>query len=536
MSSFDTEVIISGGGPVGMTLALELASHGVRSILLERNATTTRHPKMDLTNGRSMELFRKLGISEDLRAVGVSADAPLDIVWASHATGKVLCRFAYPTPNASRELARVSNDGTGTREPSMRVSQIILEPVLKKHVDASDLIDVRFGWEFTGLSQDSEGVTAIIREGASGKEDQVRALYLAGCDGGGSRVRESVGIPLQGEFGIADAFMVHFHSTDYDALAKFGIAYHLQTGSGTLIAQDGKEIWTLQAIAPADSDPDELMRQFAGRDFDYEILVANPWKPHMVLAERYREGRVMIAGDAAHQFIPTGGYGMNTGIGDAVGLGWMLSAIVRGWGGPDLLDAYEAERRKVAARNLQEAGKHAQVRSEISAAILDAQSKCDIEADENAEQRSSLSRYIAKAGNAENESWGIEHGYSYHSSPVIFPDGSEPPDFDPLRAPPSTVPGSRLPSLYLQEGEALYDLLGRGFTLIAINRVDVTDVEEAAGRLPFEVLRLEGEPVLDLLQAKLLLVRPDHHVAWRGDVAPAQWSQIFSHVLGHAKE
>jgi len=534
MPSFDTEVIIAGGGPVGMTLALELASHGVRSILLERNSTTTRHPKMDLTNGRSMELFRKLGISDDLRTVGVSPDAPLDIVWATSATGQVLCRFRYPTPNAAREMMRVLNDGTGTREPSMRVSQIILEPVLKTHIDANALIDVRFGWEFTGLSQDSEGVTASIRNGASGQEEQIRAAYLAGCDGGASRVRESVGIKLEGEFGIADAFMVHFRSTDYEVLAKFGIAYHLQSGGGTLIAQDGKEIWTLQAIAPPDSDPDELMRRFAGRDFDYEILVANPWRPHMVLAERYREGRVLLAGDAAHQFIPTGGYGMNTGIGDAVGLGWMLSAVIKGWGGSDLLDAYQFERRKIAVRNLEEAGRHAQVRGEIAFAIQEAQSTCDLDAAENAEKMLDLSRYIANAGNAENESWGIEHGYSYYGSPVIVPDGSKPPEFDPLKSPPNTVPGSRLPCLYLQQGSAVYDLLGRGFTLIVIGNGDVTDVTDAADGLPFNVLRLDDEPALDHFQAKMILVRPDHHVAWRGDVAPESWSPIFTQALARA--
>lgn len=208
MPEYDTEVLIAGGGPVGMTLALELARHGVRSLLVERNATTTTHPKMDLTNGRSMELFRRLGIVDKLRAVGVPASEPLDIVWATSPLGHVLHRFAYPSPLASAEIARLANDGTGTREPAMRVSQIVLEPVLKREIDASPLVDVRFGWTYSALEQDAEGVTATIADSRTGEERRVRARFLAGCDGGGSKVRRDLGIALEGQHAIAQAFMV----------------------------------------------------------------------------------------------------------------------------------------------------------------------------------------------------------------------------------------------------------------------------------------------------------------------------------------
>ncbi|EPR15189.1 FAD-monooxygenase [Sphingobium indicum IP26] len=536
MPGIQTEVLIAGGGPVGMSLALELAHHGVRSVLLERNPTTTTHPKMDLTNGRSMELFRRLGVADKLRAAGVPASEPLDVVWATSGSGSILHRFAYAAPDAAREAARVRNDGTDTLEPAMRVSQIVLEPVLKKLVDANPLVDVRFGWAYEAFEQDAEGVTATIRNGGTGETASIRALYLAGCDGGGSRVRRDAGIDLEGMHAIGEAYMVHFRSTDHQALAKFGIAYHLQTAHGTLIAQNGHDIWTLQTLAPPDSDPDELLRNFMGRSFDYEILVANPWTPHMVVANRLRNGRIFLAGDAAHQVIPTGGYGMNTGIGDAVDLGWKLAAAVKGWGGEALLESYEVERLAIARRNREAAQRHLEVRLAIINLFLEAQAEGDLEGAEASERRLELGRRIAELGNAENESWGIEHGYRYRS-PVICSDGPE-LALDPMRAAPTTFPGSRLPSLHLADGRPLFDLLGPEFTLIATGQANIGGFEAAAAAagVPVTVVRLDREPVLDLLERPLLLVRPDQHVAWRGVAAPDDWASILATVTGRAGE
>lgn len=531
----DADIFIAGGGPVGMTLALELAHHGVRSVLVERNPATTRHPKMDLTNGRSMELFRRLGIADDLRAVGVPASEPLDIVWATKATGYVLHRFAYLSPDGARDKARVANDGTDTLEPGMRVSQIILEPVLKAKIDANPFVDVRFGWAFESFEQDADGVNVVIRNSASGETQRVRTQYLAGCDGGGSKVREQAGIALEGQFAIASAYMIHFRSTAYDVLAKFGIAYHLQTGLGTIIAQNGKDIWTLQSIAPADSNPDDLLRQLVGEDFDYEILVSNPWTPHMVLAERYREGRVFLAGDAAHQVIPTGGYGMNTGVGDAVDLGWKLAAVVKGWGGKALLDSYEWERHKIGAQNRAQAMQHMQVRIAITEAITAAQAEGDLDGAGAAPRRVALGKKIAALGNAENECWGIEHGYSYYGSPVVCAEEGYELSFDPLRCRPSTAPGSRFPNYYLASGTPLLDLLGPDLTLLAIGDVSITDAAATAERLgiPLSVVRLEEEPILERLEANLILVRPDQHVAWRGVAATSpDWSGILGRISG----
>ena len=525
----ETPVLIAGGGPVGMTLALELASHGVRSMLVERNASTTRHPKMDLTNGRSMELFRRLGLVERLRAAGVPPDHPFDIVWATSATGRVLHRFAYPSANQRRAEVRASNDGTQTLEPPMRVSQIVIEPVLKEAIDANPRVDVRFGWAFESLEQGADGVSAVIRSSASGEAERVHCAYLAGCDGGGSTVRAALGIGLEGQLRIANAYMVHFRSRAHDVLSRFGRLWHLQTGRGTVISQDGFDIWTLQAIPlpdgdPASFDPAELLRAWAGCDFDFEILVANPWTPHQVIADRYVDGRVALAGDSAHQVIPTGGYGMNTGIGDAVDLGWKLAALLNGWGGPRLLQSYEAERRPIALQNRAAAQRHAEVRFAITALIAEG-------ANEKAE---TLGAKVAALGNAENECWGIEHGYRYEASPVICHESSPPPPFDPQVCTPTTWPGARLPHLWLSDGSALYDHLGPDLTLLALGGADPGAFAQAAeqARVPLAVVPLAADPALKLLERRLLLVRPDHHVAWRGDQAPADCRAVIDHVRG----
>lgn len=546
----DAPVLIAGGGPVGMTLALALSQHGVPAILVERNPTTTKSPKMDITNGRSMELFRRLGIVDRLRAVGVSSDEPLDVVWATRLTGHILHRFHYMSPNEKQAQIRALNDGSQTLEPPMRVSQIVIEPVLKAAIDESPLIDVRFGWAFEALEQDADGVTATIRSSETGAQDRVRCQYLAGCDGGSSRVRRAVGIEMEGRFGVAKVFMVHFKSRAHDILSRFGTIFHFQTGTGTMIAQNAIDTWTLQSrlppeIDPATIDPAAWLRRWVGQDFEFEILVANPWSPHLVIADRYIEGRVILAGDAAHQVIPSGGYGMNTGIGDAVDLGWKLGAVVNGWGGPALLKSYEGERRQIGLQNRAAAQRHSDVRAAIGQLIVAAEIEAELDSPAAADRRKELGDKIAALGNAENESWGIEHGYRYDDSPVIWPAeaGETPPPFDPLVCTPTTWPGARLPSLFLKDGRALYDLLGPMFTLLVIGDEDTHDFRQAASalRVPLAVVQLEPEPTLDLLERKLLLVRPDHHVAWRGVASPVDCHAVIARVCGrdeacHGKE
>ncbi|MCA0246448.1 MAG: FAD-dependent monooxygenase [Proteobacteria bacterium] len=508
-------VLIAGGGPVGMTLARTLAFHGVRCLLVERNPSTTRHPKMDITNGRSMELFRRLGLADKLRAVAVPEANNFDVSWitslARDAGGRELHRFRYPSVVEKRAEILTRNDGTQSREPAMRVSQVMIEPVLRDAIVGHPLIDARWGVGLEDFEQDADGVTVTLRVTESGATEQVRCDFLAGCDGGSSRVRAKLDIALEGRAAVAQRYMIHFRSDARDLLQAFGVAWHYQTGKGTLIAQDDKDAWTLQTRPPpgvdlASVDPNALLDAWAGRSFEREILVANPWVTHLLLAERYSAGRVFLAGDSAHQYIPTGGYGMNTGIGDAVDLGWKLAATLKGYAGPGLLASYEKERRPVGLRNRLASERHTGVRIKIA------------ELYESERDPDALGRAIAALGNAENESWGIEFGYRY--------DGV---DGDPVVYQPTTAPGARLPSTFLRDGSALYDHLGPWFTLLRFGDADPSPLIDSAP-VPLETVIVDDAHLAPIYGANLVLVRPDTHVAWRGnacDDGDAVWRRVL---------
>lgn len=502
-------VLIAGGGPVGMTLARTLASFGVRSLLVERNPTTTRHPKMDITNGRSMELFRRLRLADRLRAVAVPEENNFDISWITSLTGRELHRFRYPSVVQKRAEIRARNDGSQPREPAMRVSQVRIEPVLRDAILWDPLVDARWGVAFEGFIQDDDGVTATLRTVETGATEQVRCDFLAGCDGGSSTVRDQLGIGLAGKAAVAHRYMIHFQSDARDILQAFGIAWHYQTDKGTLIAQDDKDTWTLQTRMPAEGvpNPEAMLDAWVGKTFARKILVANPWFTHLLLADRYQGGRVFLAGDAAHQYIPTGGYGMNTGIGDAVDLGWKLAARLKGFAGPGLLDSYARARRPVGYRNRLVSERHTGVRLKIAELY---QSERDPDA---------LGRAIAALGNAENESWGVEFGYRY--------DGVEP---NPTVYEPTTAPGARLPSVFLRDGSALYDRLGPWFTLLCFGGADPSELIDAAPA-PLDIVVVDDASLAPIYEANLVLVRPDTHVAWRGngcDDGEAVWAKVLA--------
>jgi 2-polyprenyl-6-methoxyphenol hydroxylase-like FAD-dependent oxidoreductase len=492
-----------------MTLARTLASFGIACLLVERQPSTTRHPKMDITNGRSMELFRRLGLVERLRAVAVPEDNNFDVSWITTLAGRELHRFRYPSVTEKRAEILARNDGTQPREPAMRVSQVMIEPVLRDAIVGDPLVDARWGVALEDFEADGEGVTCTLRTVATGGTEQVRCAYLAGCDGGNSVVRERLGIGLDGKANVAHRFMVHFQSAARHVLQAFGIAWHYQSAAGTLIAQDDRDTWTLQMRMPDGPapDPNQLLDSWAGTSaFERRILVANPWFTNLLVAQSYGSGRVFLAGDAAHQYIPTGGYGMNTGIGDAVDLGWKLAAALKGFGSANLLASYDRERRPVGRRNRLASERHTGVRLSIAGLY------------ERERDPGALARGIAALGNAENESWGIEFGYRY--------DGVE---SDPVVYVPTTVPGARLPSVVLKDGSFLYDHLGPWFTLLCLGGADPSPLIDAAPA-PLTTVIVDDPAIAPNYGARLVLVRPDTHVAWRGN-ACADGDAVWAKVL-----
>lgn len=528
----ETNVLIVGGGPVGMTLAYVLAHYGVGCVLVERNPSTTQHPKMDITNSRSMELFERLGLAERLRAVAVRESQPFDVSWITALNGHELHRFVYPGVAEFRRLMQSRNDGTMPSQPPMRVSQVIIEPVLKQAIDEQPLVDVRFGTAFESFEEDAAGVSATVRR-SDGEVEVIRCNWLIGCDGGGSKVREQLGIGLSGIARVSRRFITHFRSTDLRLLQRWGAAWHYQSNKGTLVAQNDRDTWTLLTRFPEgvefeDVDPSQLITDFAGEPIEHEVLVCNAWWPNLLVADSYGAGRVLLAGDSVHQVIPTGGYGMNTGVGDAFDLGWKLAATISGFGGATLIDSYEQERRPVALANCAGSARHNGVRMAVGALYHDG-----LHTDPLA--RADAARRIAELGNRENESFGLEMGYCYHASPVTLPSPTEVPSSDPVAYVPSTLPGARLPSVYLADGSNMHDHLGPWFTLVCTEPCDTAGFVQAAQRLgvPLDVRTIDVTGHEPLYRGPALLVRPDQHVAWRGAPGDAdEAARVLAHITG----
>ncbi|UPL03207.1 hypothetical protein LCI18_014141 [Fusarium solani-melongenae] len=537
-------VLIAGGGPVGLLVARILSFYGTKSILFERNKTTTRWPKMDLTNARSMEIFRKIGLAEGLRERGVPSHIPYNVLFTSGLSiDEPLSSWKFPNVDTLRKQYREINDGAQPLEPWQRISQILFERWLKEICDKDPLIDVRFGHKVESVAESKTGAQAIIANIDSGEKTFWNAEYIVGCDGASSKVRQSLGIPLDGGPLPAQVLLVHFKSKDLTRLHKQGRFWHLlsvgESGAfqGAAISQDEDDTWTSNLFMPLEEDPEKvsseeaIYRVLGGLYGKYEIkvdqiLVRSVWRLSMCTAEKYvsPHGRVILAGDSAHQNIPTGGYGMNMGIGDAFDLGWKLSAVISGQAGREILESYELERRPVAVRNVERSGVHLSVHSRLQELLTSVGDPRLV--DQDTEEGHALRKTIDdhyQRNDGENKDTGIEMGYRY-TSPIILrqeEDGKE-PQWSPRDYIPSTWPGARPPHIFLSDGTAIFDQLGKFWSLLVFTAEEVGQgfFKKAAEELdiPFKVVNIIDEPkAASLYERKLVLIRPDQHVAWRAN-------------------
>src|SRR5580700_6951920 len=354
----DSEVLIVGAGPIGLTLAIDLGKRGVRCTLIEQKAQPAFLPKMERINARTMEIYRRMGLAQQIRAAGLRADCPMDVYIVLTLDEPALLHLPYPSVVQAQAETRASNDCSLPLEPYQLISQYTLEPLLESMAETIPAITVRFGCEFLSLEQDQHGVTARVRTSHEGTQE-LRASYLVGCDGGASPVRKQLGIELAGE-GNTLALRQALYRCDelFDRLpvgngpAK-GRHYHVADDKATqLIMQDSTKHWTLHSMVETNEEMNAAFERTVGVPIKYEMLSCDPWRQNLLLADRYGEGRVFLSGDAVHLVIPTGGLGMNSGVADAIDLSWKLAATLRGWGGPDLLKSYEIERRQVGERNV----------------------------------------------------------------------------------------------------------------------------------------------------------------------------------------
>jgi 2-polyprenyl-6-methoxyphenol hydroxylase-like FAD-dependent oxidoreductase len=534
----DTPILIVGAGPVGLALAGDLGWRGVDCLLIEQSDGSIYQPRMDLVGIRTMEFCRRWGLVGAVEASPYPRDLPQDNVYVTSLAGYELGRERMATLDA----AKPPPESPQRRE---RCPQNMFDPILCDFAAAQKSVALRYRTRLVSFTQGSDGVAAEIEDATTGARERIRCSYLVGCDGGRSLVRETLGIPMVGTAALTYTTNVIFRCPGLVALHDKGRAYRFiilgpEGTWSTIVAINGTDQWRFSIIGgnePREYSAKEiqaLIRRAVGRDFDYEILTVMPWVRRELVAERYGEGRVLLAGDAAHMLSPTGAFGMNTGIQDAVDLSWKLAAVLQGWGGPQLLGSYDAERRPIGHRNVREAA--ANFRRMTSPRpgplILDPTAEGDAFRQQLGAEFTAIMRH-------EWFTLGVHLGYRYADSPICWPDGTAVPPDEPNRYVPSSCPGSRAPHVWLAPGQSTLDFFGPTFALLGFG-ADPTDVDAlmAAARVrgvPVTFTAIDHKDAARLYERRLVLVRPDGHVAWRDDRAPDDLLAVIDRVRGAAR-
>ncbi|GAA1712729.1 FAD-dependent oxidoreductase [Kribbella yunnanensis] len=526
------DVLIVGAGPAGLTLAIDLALRGVACHVVEATEERGVNPRCNTTSARSMEIFRRLGLADEIRRAGLPGDYPTSIHYRTTLSGEEI--FRIDLPSARDVLHGAGKDGWPTPEPQHRISQLFLEPLLEARVGKLPGVTLERGARLVEFQQYDDRVEAVVESG--GARRTVRCAYLVGCDGAHSTVRRDLGIRYEGVDAIQQFVSTFVRSPELGRLAARDRAWTYWTYGrriASLIAIDGESLWLNHVAFPvghdtAAEDPEELLRESVGCAVEHEVLGVVHWTGRSLVAQRYRTGRVFLAGDAAHVWIPVGGFGMNAGIQDAATLGWMLAAVCHGWAPPDLLDAYELERKPVGEQFANAVG------SAAHRSFADVPTDIHLSGPEGERARTEFAGRLAATERHRYSPDGFSFGYHYADSPLVL-GGEDQAAITMGDFQDQAQPGFRLPHVWLDGDVSVLDVLGAGFTLLRTDpMLDVARWTLAARELaiPLAVVDLPRRWP-DRYPAALLLVRPDQHVAWMGG-AVARPDEILLQVTGVA--
>ena len=546
----DCSVVIVGAGPCGLVLAIELGRRGVPVIVLDEKTSPVRFPAANATQARTMEHYRRLGFAHKLRAMGLPADYPTDITYFTRFTAYELARFKLPSARAATDMVRTLTGSWSAAELPHRVSQMYVEDVLRAEAAAQASVSIRYGWRAVALAQDADGVTVDAERSDGGERRTFRAAYAMGADGSRSPIRKALGLSFVGEGAAERDFMggpmssLYFRSGRvYDAIPHPQAWTYWTVNAdrrSCLFAVNGRDEFLFHTQLRkgerhediSDAEAPALFHRALGSTMPIEIISRASWNAgYTLVADRFGHGRVLIGGDAAHLFTPTGGLGYNTAIEDAVNLGWKLAALLKGWGGPKLIESYNVERQMLAKRNTGYARGFAD-----SVGLFVPADEIEDDSPAGAAARQAAGDHLNAHARAEFNIPGITFGGRYDGSPIVIADGTPPPPDSANTYVATACPGGRAPHLWLSDGRSLYDSFGFEFTLLRLgpNAPNATPFAAAAKalNLPLAIVDVASDEARDLCQADLALIRPDQIVAWRGHSTEGA-DRVLRKAVGH---